>query len=323
MSIISSNNNLDTISSVDLKTISIISFKEGEENIFETEELEKLSLSTSSSQYTSQGQVTSKNLKIYQLIENFNFDLSQVNIYDENGKIKAYLNKSEEVTLIEKLGLWIAILYEGKNFYISIEEITDPLSTNIKAQDGANLLKEPYSSSDVIKNLNYGESVNIIEVHSNWVYVKYNSDYGYIDKSLIELTEKITKKTEYFNSNVLSIIEYSKQFLGKPYVYGGTDLETGTDCSGFTYAIFNKFGINLYRTSKDQYSNGTYIEKENLQPGDLVFFSTGDENNISHIGIYIGNEEYIHSADEENGVIISNLNNPYSLKYYFGARRVL
>jgi cell wall-associated NlpC family hydrolase len=121
------------------------------------------------------------------------------------------------------------------------------------------------------------------------------------------------------------LVAFAKQFLGTPYVYGGTSLTSGVDCSGFTYSIYNNFGISLNRCSKDQIANGTPVSTSNLVPGDLVFFNTGGNSVISHVGMYIGNGQYIHSTDSNNnqGVRIDSLNSAYAKNTYYGACRVL
>ena len=117
---------------------------------------------------------------------------------------------------------------------------------------------------------------------------------------------------------------FAKQFIGRPYVYGGTNLNSGVDCSGFVYSIYKNFGITLNRSSRDQIKNGTAVNKSDLVAGDLVFCNTGGNTPISHVGMYIGNGQYIHSTDGGNkGVTITNLNSGYSAKTYYGACRVL
>lgn len=113
----------------------------------------------------------------------------------------------------------------------------------------------------------------------------------------------------------------AKQYLGAPYKYGGTNVQTGIDCSGFTRYIFSKFGVSLKRTSKEQYTQGTAVSKSDLQPGDLVFFNTSGKG-VSHVGIYLGNNQFI-SATTNGGVAIDNINDPYYWgSRYVGARRV-
>jgi cell wall-associated NlpC family hydrolase len=120
------------------------------------------------------------------------------------------------------------------------------------------------------------------------------------------------------------LIEFSKQYLGTPYVYGGTSLTEGVDCSGFIYCVYGNFGITLNRTSRDMFNQGDDVAYEDLEPGDLVFFNTGGNAPISHVGMYIGDDQYIHSTNgSANGIIISDLTSSYAKKTYVGARRIL
>ncbi|MEI3187330.1 MAG: C40 family peptidase [Lachnospiraceae bacterium] len=100
-----------------------------------------------------------------------------------------------------------------------------------------------------------------------------------------------------------AIVAYAKQFLGNKYVYGGTSLTTGADCSGFTQAIFAHFGITTGRTSRDQAQNVKTIPISSVQPGDLLFYGSG--STITHVAIYIGDGKVIHSSNSRTGVIIS------------------
>lgn len=97
-----------------------------------------------------------------------------------------------------------------------------------------------------------------------------------------------------------ALIQYAKQFLGNPYVYGGTSLTDGADCSGFVQQIFKHFGITTGRSSRDQYANAQSISFEQLQPGDLVFYASGDY--INHVAIYAGDGVIIHAANARTGI---------------------
>jgi cell wall-associated NlpC family hydrolase len=101
-----------------------------------------------------------------------------------------------------------------------------------------------------------------------------------------------------------AIVAYAKQFLGNPYVYGGTSLTNGTDCSGFTQGVFAHFGITTGRSSRDQAANGRTISVSSAQPGDLLFYSSG--NYINHVAIYIGNGQIIHAASKKSGICIAS-----------------
>lgn len=112
------------------------------------------------------------------------------------------------------------------------------------------------------------------------------------------------------------------QYLGTPYKYGGSS-PGGFDCSGFTSYIYGRAGISLPRTAAGQYSIGVAVDKANLMPTDLVFFSCGS-GGVDHAGIYVGNGQFIHSSSPRSGgVIYSSLTEGYYLRTYVGARRVL
>ena len=108
-----------------------------------------------------------------------------------------------------------------------------------------------------------------------------------------------------------AIVAYAKQFLGNPYVYGGSSLTEGTDCSGFVMRIFEHFGIDTGRSSRDQAVNGREIAIDAVEPGDLLFYASGDY--INHVAIYIGGGQVIHAASSKTGIIISpaNYRTPY------------
>ena len=108
-----------------------------------------------------------------------------------------------------------------------------------------------------------------------------------------------------------AIVAYAKQFLGNPYVYGGTSLTDGADCSGFVMSVFAHFGISTGRSSRDQAAKGKEIPVYSVQPGDLLFYASGDY--INHVGIYIGGGQIIHSSTPKTGITItkSNYRTPY------------
>lgn len=108
-----------------------------------------------------------------------------------------------------------------------------------------------------------------------------------------------------------AIVAYAKQFLGNPYVYGGTSLTNGTDCSGFTQGVYKHFGITTGRSSRDQAANGRTIAVSAVQPGDLLFYASGSY--INHVALYIGDGKVIHASNSTTGIIISpyNYRTPY------------
>ena len=101
-----------------------------------------------------------------------------------------------------------------------------------------------------------------------------------------------------------SMVAYAMQFLGNPYVYGGTSLTHGTDCSGFTQGIYAHFGYSIPRTSSAQAAASTTISSSELRPGDLIFYGSG--SSVSHVAMYMGGGQVIHASNPSDGIKISN-----------------
>ena len=117
------------------------------------------------------------------------------------------------------------------------------------------------------------------------------------------------------------ILAEAQKYLGTPYVYGGAS-PSGFDCSGFVYYVLKQLGYSPYRTPADQYKMGTYVAKSDLQPGDIVFFAGTYASGISHVGIYAGNGQFIHSPNSRSTVSYSDLTSGYWANHYYGARRM-
>ena len=118
------------------------------------------------------------------------------------------------------------------------------------------------------------------------------------------------------------VVDYAKQYLGTPYVYGGNG-PNSFDCSGYTSYVYRHFGYTLNRTASGQLSNGVSVSKSELQPGDLVFFKDGGSKPVSHVGIYIGGGQFIHASTSTYEVRINDLTSGYYNNVYVYARRIL
>ena len=135
-----------------------------------------------------------------------------------------------------------------------------------------------------------------------------------------ELVENTTLSTS--GTTGTAIVEYAKQYLGYKYVSGGASPSKGFDCSGFTQYVYKHFGISVNRTSGAQINNGIAVQKSDLQPGDLVVFNNDANTKIGHVGIYIGDGNFIHASNPSDGVKITTLTSGYYHQRYVGARRV-
>jgi len=227
------------------------------------------------------------------------------------------------------------------------EEITLN-KTGYVSTDGLRVRKGPSTDTEAIDSLEKNDKVEIIGQTGKWYKIELKGKIGYVsakyisDTKLPETTSRggNTLKTEEETPKVEettpetpaepstsgttgdAIVEYAKKYLGYKYVSGGASPSTGFDCSGFTTYVYKHFGISLNRTSRDQIKNGVAIEKSNLQPGDLVIFNDEANKKIGHVGIYIGDGNFIHASNPKDGVKITTLLTGYYNVRYVGARRV-
>ena len=161
----------------------------------------------------------------------------------------------------------------------------------VNVRDGAGI------DYKVIGSVTYGQSVDVTGSENGWFSIAYNGTTGYV------CGEYITFEQLFNQTSADRLISEAKSHLGKPYVYGASG-PYSFDCSGFTSYVYRQLGYNLNRTAAGQYSNGSYVSKDQLQPGDLVMFGRGY---INHVGIYIGNGQVIHSSTNYKGIAISSM----------------
>lgn len=172
-------------------------------------------------------------------------------------------------------------------------------------------------SSKVLRTLKSDELVMALERCDNFYKVKVDDTVGYIYHAQIDtsnlkgLKETVSKGQE--------VVNYAKQYIGGRYVYGGNNLRTGVDCSGFVQQIMKQFGVKMSRSSRAQYaSNGKKVSVSELQPGDLVYYGNGGV--VNHAAIYAGNGQIVHASDSRTGIIMGNLH--YG-KPIIGVKRVI
>lgn len=125
-------------------------------------------------------------------------------------------------------------------------------------------------------------------------------------KAVKTVAKTVVSKEEKEKELREDIVAYALKFVGNRYVYGGTSLTNGTDCSGFTMSVYKKFNYSLSRTSRDQAYNGKSIKRSELKKGDLVFYSNGYR--INHVAMYIGNGKIVHASNPSSGIKVSNMN---------------
>lgn len=182
--------------------------------------------------------------------------------------------------------------------------------------DGLNVRDQASLDSAVLTSVPKGEELEYIEtVDEDWIKVAIDDQEAYVAADYVVVEEKlptaITMTELIYGVGVsdvrVDLVEYAKQFLGNPYVWGGESLTNGVDCSGFVLCIYKKYGIKLPHYSVAQSNCGTKISTSELQPGDLIFYADSS-GTINHVGIYIGNNQVIHASNPKSGIKISTYN---------------
>lgn len=227
--------------------------------------------------------------------------------------------------------------------------------------NSVNLRTGPSTSYSVAAVSAKGDLCYIIGVNEGWYKVIYKDSIAYIRSDYLELTEfpyenQKSENTPRFyrlgkstgttpsaaalkGTNTVAaaieetaavptvtvtgaqILAEAKRYLGAPYASGGAS-PSGFDCSGYVYYVLKQLGLSPYRTPADQYKQGTYVDKNSLQAGDIVFFSGTGASGISHVGIYAGNGQFIHAPNSRSTVSYSDLTTGYWANHYHGARRM-
>ena len=256
------------------------------------------------------------------------------------------LEYKEKVTVLSTSNGWAKINYNGQTGYVSssylqttvpggttTENNNSSTTTTVKyvnATSGLNVRSGAGTSYSKIGSLDYKEKVTVLSTSNGWAKINYKGQAGYVSSSYLQSTVPSGSTSNSGSNNSVSasassVIAYAKTLLGKPYVWGAQG-PNSFDCSGFTYYVFkNKAGIILPRTSSAQSKYGTYVSRNNLRAGDLVFYDTNGANNgqVSHVGLYIGNGQMIHASYSQKKIVIDNFNSSYFKRTFVNGRRVL
>lgn len=192
----------------------------------------------------------------------------------------------------------------------------------VNASD-VNLRSGPGKSFDRVGTLDKGDLVKILAQKVDWIRVSaHDGTSGWVKEDFVSLARKNTSRGgDRSAPQAGQMVAYAKQFLGVPYVWGGSSPD-GFDCSGFVRYVYGKFGIELNRVSNGQAQQGSHVSKEDLSPGDLVFFATSGGRHINHAGIYIGAGKFIDASSGGGQVMISSLNEGFYANSYITARRM-
>lgn len=186
--------------------------------------------------------------------------------------------------------------------------------------DILNVRSGPSTETEKLGKLSLGTTVDILSESEGWYEISFESKTAYISAEYIRLIDNTLTGLQ--NAGI-NIVDYAKAYLGTPYAYGG-NTPSGFDCSGYVQYVMANFGITMPRSSTEQYSIGVRVDKSQLMIGDLVFFKYSKSSyRLNHVGIYVGDGNFIHSPVPGQSVKISSLTTGYFSNYYYGATRVL
>ena len=171
---------------------------------------------------------------------------------------------------------------------------------------------EPSTESEIHSLVSEGEDLVITEELDEWVAVEIDDEIGYVYKEYVNITQKLktghTLEELRYGDGVsetrVNLVNFACQYIGNRYVWGGTSLTNGVDCSGFTMQVYAQYGIYLPHSSRAQAGYGTKIKSSEAKPGDLFFYGSGSY--INHVAIYIGNGQIVHASNKRDGIKISN-----------------
>ena len=257
-----------------------------------------------------------------------------------NSKVGMVYKNNRLVILEQTSADWYKINFEGTEGYVSTDYLKDVLkaenfnATGTLTATSVRVRSGPGTNHSNIGMVTKGDKVSIIGINNGWYKIKLSSGSGYVRSDFIKITgpASMTSASSGTNSSAPSsngstgekIAALAKSFVGYRYVYGEESPSKGFDCSGLVYYCYGQYGYKLARTAGRQYSNhGTKVAKSDLRAGDLVFFSSDGGYSVTHVGIYLGDGQFVHASTSKTGVIISSLNSSYYTRVWYGAKRIV
>lgn len=244
------------------------------------------------------------------------------------------IKTGQPVDIIRKVNsYWYQISYNGRTGYASTDYITASGSpsggSTATISKSVNFRSAPSTNSSVYQLIKAGQAVQILsQVNSYWYQISYNGKVGYVSTDYVRTSGGSSGGSSGGGSNVSAkadrIIAHAQALRGVVrYDFGVNRPTSVMDCSAFTKYVFGLEGVSLKWGTRYQKDAGRAVSKSNLQKGDLVFFGTNTKGTINHVGIYMGNGQFIHNSPSFNGVGISSLTSGYWSNHYVSARRVL
>lgn len=242
---------------------------------------------------------------------------------DTEASIVGKMPNQSAAEIVETLNGWYKIQSGDVSGYVSSDYIVTGMEAKAMAEEvkktiatvdttTLNVREEPSTDCSILALMPKGEELDVIEDLGDWAKVDLDDSEGYVSKDYVkvdvQLPKAMTMTEVRYGEGVsdvrVDLVSYATQFVGNPYVWGGTSLTRGADCSGFTLSIYAKYGIYLPHSSRAQANCGTRVRASEAKPGDLFFYGSG--KSISHVAIYIGNGQIVHASSRKTGIKISN-----------------
>ena len=240
-------------------------------------------------------------------------------------KIVGQLPKNAGCTVLDTDDDWTKIKSGKVTGYVKSEYLLTGSAAEAKAQEvgrvvatvsegGLRIREKASTDASILDVVGEGEQFEVDEEKdenaTTWVKICIDNEYGYVAKEYVTLAYELKKavvsqEVSGVSSVRTDLVNQAKKYLGNRYVWGGTSLTSGVDCSGYVQQLFRMFGYSLPRTSRAQAGSGTTINSANAKAGDLVFY--GNSGGINHVAICIGNGQIIHASNPRDGIKISNM----------------
>lgn len=272
------------------------------------------------------------NLGIANVSDNLNIRA----IAAEDGRLVGKLPKDAACEVLDMDDDWAHIESGSVEGYVSRDYLLTGVLAKLKAEelamtvarvntDSLKVRAEANTDSEVITLVPRGEELEVAAVEGDWVRVFLDDDEVFVSGEYVEVSAElgtaVTMSELLYGQGIsdvrVDVCQYAKEFIGNPYVWGGTSLTKGADCSGFVMSVFKKYGVRLPHSSRAQANCGTTIKVSEAKPGDLIFYGKGKY--INHVAIYIGNGQVVHASSPKTGIRISNV----SYRSPFKAVRIL
>lgn len=241
---------------------------------------------------------------------------------DESGKLVGKMVNNAACEVLSTEGSWVKIQSGKVEGYCHTDYLLTGLMAKLRADEvvstvavstsgGLRVRQEPSTDSEILTTMGEGESLEVIDDQDGWIKVQLDDEEAYISAEFAEvrteLATAVTMTELLYGDGVsdvrVDLCQYAQEFIGNTYVWGGTSLTKGADCSGFTLSIFKKYGFSLPHSSVAQSQMGSKVSLAEAKAGDLVFYSNGSR--VNHVAIYIGNGQVVHASNPRTGIRIS------------------